>query len=127
VNTTRRHVSAPDAPLIAPSRSMRGVLWIQARFLWATQAYQASKVSVGSRFRSNQQRSAANQERNSLMIRKENRMDSFQRQVSALRQQLSSESDEDVIDDAEPMPGAAELQRVTAPTPITILAIGDFT
>ncbi len=56
------------------------------------------------------------------MVRKENRMDSFQRQVSALRQQMSNDADEDVIDDAEPMPIPNERMRgASAPTPITTL------
>lgn len=57
------------------------------------------------------------------MIRKENRMDSFQRQVSALRQQLSNDADEDVIDDAEPMPMSmtGDLGHAGNVTPITVL------
>jgi cytoskeletal protein CcmA (bactofilin family) len=55
------------------------------------------------------------------MIRKENRMDSFQRQVSALRQQLSSDADEDVIDDAEPMPITGDVDHPSASPPVTVL------
>jgi len=64
-------------------------------------------------------RTVSPDERTLFMIRKENRMDSFQRQVTALRQQLSSESDDEIIDDAEPMPVTGELQR--SPAPITML------
>ncbi|RIK42152.1 MAG: polymer-forming cytoskeletal protein [Chloroflexi bacterium] len=55
------------------------------------------------------------------LIRKDNRMDSFQRQVSALRQQLSSDAEDDVIDDAEPMPLVPDTVRQQAPTPISML------
>lgn len=40
-----------------------------------------------------------------MVFRKESRADSFQRQISALRQQLGTDQDEDeLVDDAEPMP-----------------------
>lgn len=41
--------------------------------------------------------------RDSMVFRKESRHDSFQRQISALRQQLSADQDENDHDDAEPM------------------------
>jgi cytoskeletal protein CcmA (bactofilin family) len=45
-----------------------------------------------------------------MVFRKESRADSFQRQISALRQQLGTDQDdEDVLDDAEPMPDAPDL------------------
>jgi cytoskeletal protein CcmA (bactofilin family) len=44
-----------------------------------------------------------------MVFRKESRADSFQRQISALRQQLGTDQDdEDVLDDAEPMPDAPD-------------------
>jgi len=44
-----------------------------------------------------------------MVFRKESRADSFQRQISALRQQLGTDlDDEDVIDDAEPMPDSGQ-------------------
>jgi cytoskeletal protein CcmA (bactofilin family) len=51
-----------------------------------------------------------------MVFRKESRADSFQRQISALRQQLGTDQDdEDVLDDAEPMPDAPEMSGPTAP------------
>jgi cytoskeletal protein CcmA (bactofilin family) len=42
--------------------------------------------------------------RSPLMVRRDNRMESFQRQISALRQQLGSDQEDDEpFDDAEPM------------------------
>jgi cytoskeletal protein CcmA (bactofilin family) len=44
-----------------------------------------------------------------MVFRKESRADSFQRQISALRQQLGTDQDDDALfDDAEPMPDAPE-------------------
>jgi cytoskeletal protein CcmA (bactofilin family) len=51
-----------------------------------------------------------------MVFRKESRADSFQRQISALRQQLGTDQDEDdVVDDAEPMPDAPEPGEPVAP------------
>ncbi len=44
-----------------------------------------------------------------MVFRKESRADSFQRQISALRQQLGTDQEDDELyDDAEPMPDAPE-------------------
>lgn len=55
-----------------------------------------------------------------MVFRKESRADSFQRQISALRQQLSTDQDEEdmfsVVDDATPMPGGfGGDTRISAP------------
>lgn len=51
-----------------------------------------------------------------MVFRKESRADSFQRQISALRQQLGTDQDdEDFIDDAEPMPEAPDAGEPVAP------------
>jgi cytoskeletal protein CcmA (bactofilin family) len=43
--------------------------------------------------------------RHTMVFRKESRHDAFQRQISALRQQLSADQEDDIVqDDAEPMP-----------------------
>lgn len=53
-----------------------------------------------------------------MVFRKESRADSFQKQISALRQQLSAdqEAEDDYYDDAEPMPDAPEYRTASTPT-----------
>ena len=54
-----------------------------------------------------------------MVFRKESRADSFQRQISALRQQLGTDQDDDeFFDDAEPMPETAESAEGGAPVAI---------
>jgi cytoskeletal protein CcmA (bactofilin family) len=51
-----------------------------------------------------------------MVFRKESRADSFQRQISALRQQLGTDQEDDEFyDDAEPMPDAPEASQSDAP------------
>ena len=51
-----------------------------------------------------------------MVFRKESRADSFQRQISALRQQLGTDQEDDEFyDDAEPMPDAPEASPGDAP------------
>ncbi|MEX1158922.1 MAG: polymer-forming cytoskeletal protein [Thermomicrobiales bacterium] len=51
-----------------------------------------------------------------MVFRKESRADSFQRQISALRQQLGTDQDDDALfDDAEPMPDAPERLEASGP------------
>ncbi len=51
-----------------------------------------------------------------MVFRKESRADSFQRQISALRQQLGTDQEDDELyDDAEPMPDALESSEDGAP------------
>jgi cytoskeletal protein CcmA (bactofilin family) len=61
--------------------------------------------------------------RDMMVFRKESRADSFQRQISALRQQLSTDQEDDemypVVDDASPMPGDSD----AAPRPTTLRAL----
>jgi len=58
-----------------------------------------------------------------MVFRKESRADSFQRQISALRQQLGTDQEDDeFFDDAEPMPDApesaqADVRTAVRPTP----------
>ena len=68
--------------------------------------------------------------RDMMVFRKESRADSFQRQISALRQQLSTDQDEEdmypVIDDATPMPGGSEDALIPAPrAALPMSATGD--
>src|SRR5688500_12173454 len=54
-----------------------------------------------------------------MVFRKESRADSFQRQISALRQQLGTDQEDDeLFDDAEPMPDASEPQDDGAPVAV---------
>jgi cytoskeletal protein CcmA (bactofilin family) len=51
-----------------------------------------------------------------MVFRKESRADSFQRQISALRQQLGTDQEDDEFyDDAEPMPDTPEASLGDAP------------
>jgi cytoskeletal protein CcmA (bactofilin family) len=51
-----------------------------------------------------------------MVFRKESRADSFQRQISALRQQLGTDQDDDEFyDDAEPMPESPEAAQGDSP------------
>jgi cytoskeletal protein CcmA (bactofilin family) len=51
-----------------------------------------------------------------MVFRKESRADSFQRQISALRQQLGADQEEDeLFDDAEPMAEPAESMEAGVP------------
>jgi cytoskeletal protein CcmA (bactofilin family) len=53
-----------------------------------------------------------------MVFRKESRADSFQRQISALRQQLGTDQDDEFFDDAEPMPDTAEPGAGDAPVAV---------
>lgn len=54
-----------------------------------------------------------------MVFRKESRADSFQRQISALRQQLGTDQEDDELyDDAEPMPDAQEPMDEGAPAAV---------
>jgi cytoskeletal protein CcmA (bactofilin family) len=62
--------------------------------------------------------------RDMMVFRKESRADSFQRQISALRQQLGSDQEDEelypVVDDAEPMlPGSSLDERMPSPRTIS--------
>lgn len=116
----RTQQEAAGAMPVTISVWLRWVLWLRQHILprggvrrdsRIPETYSSFMVSSG----------IARHERISPVIRKENRMDSFQRQVSALRQQLSSDSDEDVVDDAEPMPSNGEFERPVPPIPISML------
>ena len=60
-----------------------------------------------------------------MVFRKESRADSFQRHISALRQQLGTDQDDELYDDAEPMPDAPERldsSRPAAVDPVPLAA-----
>lgn len=50
-----------------------------------------------------------------MVFRKESRADSFQRQISALREQLGTDQDDEFVDDAEPMPDLPDAMEPPAP------------